>query len=790
MLWNYLKIGYRSLLKHKKSSIINLIGLGIAFSTCLIIFTFMDRVYNMDALHPHSERTFLIESVIEDNGKERIFGNVPFALSAAIIEDIPEVEDAVRIEYTKADFRYEDKVFNEKIIFADKGYLKTFAFTLLSGSKRVLEQKDRVVLSKNIAKKYFGNEEALGKQVSILFSAEGKEYKETFIVGAVADEFDYMTTIRFSVVIPFESRKSLGYFDDSNWKSHADATFVTLKQADQKQHAINQINGYTKIQNEANPDRIIKHFLLDPLPDYALNARGKEEMLSYNAPMVARVLLSVIAAFILILAVFNYINISVVSATSRLKEIGLRKTIGGTRKQIIIQFISENIILCFLALMFGYMLTVGFTLPGFNTIVGSPLLLDLSNPRLWAYLLTLFLIVSLGSAAYPSFFVSKFKPVQIFKGSLKLSSKNYIAKTLLGVQFVISFITISLAVVFVLNNKFLRNRDWGYNKEQTIIVPLTQNDQYHEMKSVFSQNSNISIISGSKNHIGYGGGEDALEYKNEKFISKKILCGFEYLDVLGFRLQSGRFFENNSASDLKESIVVNESLVRKLELTDPIGTRVILDGEAQYIIGVVEDFHYRSFGHEIRPLFFKVTNEADYNLICLRTAPGKAVRTEEHVHDTWKKMYPDNTYEGYFQNAVFDRYYSEEQGISNLMSGIAGLVILIASMGLFGLVSLFISKRMKEFSIRKVMGASIKEIGFQVSKGFIWVIVLASVLGTPLAFFMTKSVVESIYSYHVPMNAVPFIFTALILIFTALITVSSQVLKAIGVNPAEQLRNE
>ena len=750
----------------------------------------MDRVYNMDALHPHAERTFLIESVIEDNGKERIFGNVPFALSASIKEDIPEVEGAVRIEYASADFRYEDKVFNEKIIFADEGYFNTFAFTLLSGSKNVLKKKDRVVLSKNIAKKYFGDEDALGKQVSILFSANGKEYKETFIVGAVADEFDYMTTIRFSIVLPFESRKNLGFDDDGNWKSHSDATFITLKAAGQRQHVINQINGYTKMQNEANPDRIIKHFLLDPLPDYSLNATGKEEMLSYNAPMVARVLLSVIAAFILILAVFNYINISVVSATSRLKEIGLRKTIGGTRKQIIIQFISENIILCFLALLFGYMLTVGFTLPGFNSIVGSPLILDLANPKLWVYLLSLFLIVSLGSAAYPAFFVSKFRPVQIFKGNLKLSSKNYFAKTLLTVQFMISFITISLAVVFVLNHNFLKNRDWGYNKEQTIIVPLVYSDQYDEMKNEFSQNAEINIISGSKNHIGYGTGEDALEYNNEKFMSKKIMCGFEYLDVLGFRLKSGRFFESNSANDLTESIVVNETLVSKLKLNDPIGTRVILDGEAQYIIGVIEDFHFRHFAHEIKPLFFKVANETDFNLLCLRTAPGKAALTEEHVHDTWKKMYPDNTYEGYFQNATFDRYYTEEQGISNLMTGIAGLVILIASMGLFGLVSLFISKRMKEFSIRKVMGASLKEIGFQVSKGFIWVIIIASILGAPLAFFMTKSVVESIYSYHVPMNAVPFIFTALILIFTALLTVSTQVLKAIGVNPAEQLRNE
>lgn len=792
MLWNYLKIGYRSILKHKQSSIINLIGLGIAFSTSLVIFTFMDRVYNMDSLHPNSERTYLIESVIKENEQERIFGNVPFALSPSIKADIPEVEQAVRIQYTSADFRYNDKVFSEQIIFADEGYFDMFTFTLLEGSKNVLEQKDRVVLSKNIVKKYFGEEEALGKQVSILFSANGKEYKETFIVGAVADDFDYMTTIRFNVLLPFKSRQNLGFFDDGDWKNHPNATFVTLKNAHQQPNVITQLNSYTKIQNEANPDRLINHFLLDPLPDYALNASGKEEMMVYNAPMVARILLSIIAIFILVLAVFNYINISIVSATSRLKEIGLRKTIGGTRAQIITQFIAENTILCLLALIFGYLLTVGFTLPGFNTIVGksSPLVLDLANARLWLYLIMLFSIVSFGSAAYPAFFVSRFRPVAIFKGGLKLTSKNYFANTLLAVQFIISFITISLAVVFVLNSHFLRNRDWGYNKEQTISISLVNSDQYHEIKDVLVQNPDISIISGAQNQMGYWTEENTLEYESKKLNGRKILCGYEYLDVLGMRLKAGRFFENNSANDLKEAVVVNETLANQLSLTEPIGERLILDGKAQYIVGVVEDFHFMHFGHEIKPLFFKLTREENFNYLSFRTVPGKAVVAEKFIRETWKKLYPDNTYFGNFQSEAFARYYSDEKGVSNLMVGIAGLAILIASMGLFGLVSLFIAKRMKEFSIRKVMGASIKEIGYQVSKGFIWVIVIASILGAPLAFLMSKSVIESLYSYHAPLNSVPLMLTATILIFTALVTVSTQILKAIGVSPAEQLRNE
>lgn len=790
MIRNYFKIGYRSILKHKQTSLINSIGLGIAFSTCLVLFTFLDRLYNMDKLHENVERKFLVESVIEDEGEERIFGNTPFALSTFVIADIPEVEDAVRLNYSSGDFRYEDKVFNESVIFADPGYMEMFTFDFLSGTKDVLKE-NKIALSKKMAKKYFGEGEALGKQVSMLFSFNGKEYKETYLVGAVVDEFDYMTTMRFNIVIPFANRRNLGMIDDGDWINHTNATFVTLRQEDQQQRVLSQMNAYTNIQNEANPDRKISHFLLDPLPRMALDAYGKEEMIIYNAPPVARIMLTTIAAFILILAAFNYVNISVVSATSRLKEIGLRKTIGGTRKQIIIQFIFENSILCFLAFTFGYMLTVGFTLPGFNATLGvvSPMVIDFTNSRLWIFMIGLFLIVSIGSAAYPAFFISGFRPVHIFKGDLKLTSKNYFTKTLLGLQLIISFITISLGVVFVLNNNYIEKRDWGYNKEQTIIIPLAYNDQYSALKDAFTQNHDINIISGAQSNLDQSG-EDAIEYESEKYVTLKILAGYEYLDAMGFRLKEGRFFENNSTTDLDESLIVNEAFVNKLELSNPIGTRLMLDDKAHYVIGVTEDFHYKDFSNEIKPLCFKVSGEQDFNYLAIRTSAGKAVVTEQYAEDTWKKMFPDNTYEGYFQNAAFDFHYDENKRVSNLMVAIAGLAILISCMGLFGLVSLFVTKKMKEFSIRKVMGASVKEIGVQISKGFMWVIIVSCIIGAPLAYLMTASTISSIYTYHVPMNALPFIFTGIILIFTAFATVSSQVFKAVKINPAEQLRDQ
>ena len=792
MFWNYLKIGYRSILKHKKSSLINSLGLGIAFSVCLVLFSFLDRTLNMDKLHINSDRKYLIEHVIEDDGRQRIFGDTPFALAAAIVEDIPQIKSAVRMNYSSGNLRYDDKVFNERVIFADEGFFDMFKVDLLSGSKNILHQKDKIAISKNIAKKYFGDDGALGKQVSIVFSVDGKEYKENYMVGAVADEFDYMTTIRFDILIPFSNRSNLGYFDDSDWVNKANATFIELQSPDQVEAVVEQLNGYTAIQNEANHHQQITHFLLDPLPRQALDAHGKENMITYNAPMFARIFFTVIAVFILLLAVCNYVNISMVSATSRLKEIGLRKTIGGKRTQLIVQFLAENTILCLIALIFGYFLTIGFTLPGFNSVASAsrPLILDFTNQRLWIYIAILFFTVSVGSAAYPAFFISGFRPIQILRGELKISSKDYFAKTLMVIQFMIAFVTISTSVAFVLNDRYMQKQDWGYDKEQTIIVPLVKNEQFPDLKSTFSQNADIKFISGSSNHMGYWTEEVAIDYNNEQLLSKRIRAGFQYLDVMGIRLKEGRFFEVNSMTDMAESIVVNDAFARQFKLDSPIGTRIHVGERAYYIIGVTEDFHYLNFRKEIKPIFFQLADEGEFNFLAIRALPGRAVQTEEYVQNSWKKMYPDSSYEGFFQNSVFDRYFMENKSISNLMVGIAAMAILIANMGLFGLVSLYISKRMKEFSIRKVMGASVKELSYQVAKGFVWVILIASVLGAPLAFLMSNSLITSMYSYHIDDHAAPIILSVVILFTAVLFTVSSQILKAIRVNPAMQLRDE
>jgi ABC-type antimicrobial peptide transport system permease subunit len=792
MLWNYIKIGYRSILKNRLPSIINTIGLGIAFGCLLVLFTFLDKIHNFDDCHENADRIYLVESVIEQDGQNRIYGSTPFALGPSIQADFPEVEEVTRMQYSSADFRYEDRVFNERVIFVDEGFLDIFSYPILKGSRNSLKQKNQIILSRNIAIKYFGKDEAVGKQVSMLFSMKGKEYKENFIIGAVAEKIPYSASLGFDILIPFENRKNLGLDENGDWKNFTNATFVMMNEPGQTGNISGRINNYTNHQNLSNPDKKIVEFLFDPLPDMSLNAYGKEAMITYGAHPTARVVLTVIAIFILILAVFNYINIAVVSATSRLKEIGLRKSIGGTRKQIILQFISENAILCLISLAFGWVLASGLLLQGFNTIVNSnhPLVFEYNNPRFWIFITSVFFVVAFGSAAYPAFFISGFKPVNIFKGNLKITSRNYFTKSMLAVQFIISFITISLGVVFVMNEDYIKDRDWGYDKEQTIVIPLAYSDQYPELRDEFTQNSYIDVITGSQNHLGYWTDEDLVGFNNEQYSSRRLMAGYEYLDAMGIRLKKGRFFEPQSSTDRSESLVVNEAFLDKLGIGDPIGARIIVDSTAHYIIGVVDDFHYMHFGHEIKPIFFKIADEYSFNNIIFRTLPGEAENAEKFAESTWKKLYPDNTYEGYFQNAAFDQYYRENEGISSLMIAIACIAILISCMGLFGLVSLFINKKLKEFSIRKVMGASVKEITLLVNKGFMWVIIISSILGIPIAFFLSKAVIESIYTYHTPLNTIPYAITAFILIFTALATVSSQILKAIKVNPAEQLRNE
>jgi ABC-type antimicrobial peptide transport system permease subunit len=279
-------------------------------------------------------------------------------------------------------------------------------------------------------------------------------------------------------------------------------------------------------------------------------------------------------------------------------------------------------------------------------------------------------------------------------------------------------------------------------------------------------------------------------FLSKEYVSKKIDAGYNYLETLGFRLMEGRFFRENSASDLHESIIVNEAFVKSLNLEKPIGSRLIIDGSAYYIIGVVSDFHFVNFRHDIKPLFFQLSRDKSFNYLAFKTLPGKVSEAESYAKNIWKKLYPDNTYEGFFQNSAFDVYFKENRGISSLMISIASITMLISCMGLFGLVSLLISKRLKEFSIRKVLGATIFQVGKQINEGFIWVLIISMVFAIPFSILGVNSIINSIYTYHVPITAWPFLLTSFLLIFTAILTVSTQILKAAKVNPAVQLRNE
>lgn len=717
MIRNFLKIGYRNILKNKLSSIINIVGLGIAFGCTLVVFAFLDRLYHLDDCHVKGDRIYYLESVMNRDGRDQVFGNVPMALAPSIKEDLFEVEDAVRIQYQNVDFRYGDKVFNENVIFVDDGYFNLFSFPIKYGSGNVLSDKNKIVLSENTAKKYFGKEEAIGKPVSILYSINGREYKESYIVGAVAHKFPYSASLRFNILVPFENRKNLGLDDDNDWTNFAHGTFVMLKDPGSIDPVINKLNKYVSLQNQSNPEDMVQNFLFDPLPGMAANAYGKEAMLTYGTHPTAKIVLTIIAIFIMILAVFNYINIAIVSVTSRLKEIGMRKVIGSTQKQIILQFMSENALLCFISLFFGWILANTLFLPGFNTIgsSSSPMIFEYDNPRFWIFVISIFCIVGFGSAAYPAFYVSRFKIINIFKDKQKLGSRNVFTKLLLSIQFIISFITISLAVVFVLNGIYNEKRDWGYDKEQTVVIPLTNEDQYEELRNEFIQNPDIKMIAGSKNHIGWWVEDKAVEFENNQYVCKKIEVGYNYLETLGIRMQMGRFFEENSATDMQESIIVNEAFVKSLNLEGPIGTRLMIDGFAYYIIGKADDFHFVNFRHDIKPLFFQLSSEESFNYIAFETLPGKASEAESYAKNVWKKLYPDNTYEGFLQNSAFDAYFKENRGISSLMIAIASIAMLISCMGLFGLVSLLISKQLKEFSIRKVLGATIFEVGKQIN---------------------------------------------------------------------------
>ena len=408
--------------------------------------------------------------------------------------------------------------------------------------------------------------------------------------------------------------------------------------------------------------------------------------------------------------------------------------------------------------------------------------------HIWLFFLGVLLLTSIGAGIYPALYVSSFSPVHILRGPLKIGGKERFSRTLLAVQFAISFLAITLVITLWQNDRYQHNRDWGYDQEQVLGVPLDASDQYPILRDRVLQDPNILSLTGSAQHFGQSSRSSIIEVDARQHQVTRFDVGLNYLETMGVPLKAGRFFDVALSTDLDEAVIVNETLVEAMGWDAPVG-QVIRFGERDYtVVGVVRDFHYWNFFSEIQPVIVRAVPETEFQYLITRTRPGLAVQTHNRLAQTWRDLFPGRPFFGFFQDAVFERAFRDNRTVMTVTGTAAVIALLLSCMGLFGLVTLMIAKRMRVLSIHKVLGATPIQVANLINRQFAVLLAAALIVGTPLSYFVLQAMLDSVYEYHAPVESTAFVLSALAIFLIAALTIATRIYKAATANPVDVLR--
>lgn len=791
MYRSYIKTGLRNLKRQKLASFINVFGLATTIAISLVVYVLIDRQFSLDDFHTDANRIFAVQSRIDWNGTEETWGKTPLLLGPSLKAEVPQLEEMTRVSRKRATVRFDENVFNESLTFADASYLDIFNFPLLRGKTESLENKKNIILSQGSAEKYFPEADPIGKDLKVIIDSKA----HLFTVSGVAADFPENASFTFDFLLPFTNLKEMYNLELQGWqniKAQSVFTFVRLDKPESRGQVVSQLGTYRDVVNNINKDWPIQQFDLAPLPTLARNAQYVRETYASGSTPEILIMFAIISLLLLASACFNYVNISVSMAQKRLSEIAIRKVVGGQRRQLISQFLTENFVLCFVATILGALLGIYVLLPGMNVLfTGSGYTINiLEDPTIIAFLIVLFVSLSLISGAYPAFYISSFKPVAILKGKENLSGKNLVGKVFLTAQFFLTFIAIVSGFLFTSINEFQEEQDWGYQADDILVVPVGDPTQYKALKQFALQSPRIVSSAGSGSQVGISSSQTAIRILEDKYTVRSFKVGPEYLATLNIKMKEGRSLETALSTDQGKNLIVNQAFIEQMSSKESIFDQLIdIEGDNFNIVGVTEDFHFDDFFSPITPAIFRLVPETDFNYISLKSVPGGLKDTEALVKAEWTALFPDSPYAGFFQEEVFDNFFASTGSLKSVMNFVATVAIILSAMGLFGLVSLYIIKKLKEYSIRKVLGAKGGHIIRLVSRQFIILMCIALLVAAPLSYFLFDMLFEQMFPGSIDaIGAGPFLLTTAILLAVILLTISSHILQLLRMNPVKNLR--
>lgn len=789
MFKNYFKISFRGLMKNPLNSFINIFGLSAAIGICIFAYAFARWTYSTDQFHEHKHSVYLVTFFADRDGTLQQHGNTPRPLGEMLRDSFAQIKKVCRVEDRNVVMKYEDKLFHERVRLTDPDFLEMLTFPLKWGTSGSLTDVNSIVLSEEMSIKYFGKENPIGQTILMKFDNDrGKAFKIT----GVAEDFPKARTIGFDFLINFANlRLSDPGYDFLDWKAFVNATLIQVDNSADLNSVEQGMEKFRFIQNEAVEEGwAISSFAFEPLATLHERSGDIRDDISRSSGdnYITIIFLFFICIFLLALACLNYINIAIHSASKRLKEIGVRKSIGATRGIIILQFLSENMVITFFALIVGVILGMTVFIPGFEKLWGT-LNLDfkLSDPALWIYLPAILLFTSIASGIYPSLYISKFQVVGILKGSVKFGKKNPVTKIFLGLQLILACIFITSAVMFTQNSSYLAKRHWGYNQAETLYAVVPDQVAYEELHARMAQDPDVLSISGSRDHLGKNNATTVLHFPDRDYEVDQLSVDAKYFETMGLQLKEGRVFEDHDGSD-KQAVVVNELFVKNMAWQNPLDQLFMIDSLQYEVIGVVKEFHSYSFSRPVRPTIFRVAEKGDYRYLSVKVRSGSEIKTYKVLQAKWAELFPEIPFEGGHQEDVWGSYFTSIKIHGIVWRVFAFIAVSLASLGLYGLIKLNVAGRIKEFSIRKVLGAGLKNITANITNQYLILFASALTIGAPISYILIKLVIEFSYAYHMPFNFSGVATAVVILILVLLITVSTQIRMVLRANPVNGLK--
>ncbi|WP_128545973.1 ABC transporter permease [Larkinella soli] len=796
MLRNYLTIAWRSILKDKFYSLINILGLTIGVTCGMLLLLYVTDELSFDRYHTNADRIYRVASQIREPDKAFGWNVTQAPLVKTLKQDYPFIQNFVRFfPYGKVMFRQgENRFYEDDVFAADSTVFEVFSYKLIEGDSRTaLDQPGSVVLTRSTAEKFFGSRSALGQSLQ---TNDTTFYKVTGVMEDVPKNSHFT----------FKALLSTGQNERNqanNWGGFYVTSYLVLPENfDPKTLEAKFPQVYDKYVGPIFKRMGIKiTYELQPLTRIHLYSKLEGET---NGDIGYVYTFSAVAFFMLLIASINYMNLATARSAKRAKEVGLRKVMGSERSRLMAQFLAESILMTALALG-ASLLLVALLLPFFNTVSGKEIsFMELLRPQFLLIALSILVFTGLISGSYPAFYLSSFEPATVLKGSFKAKGGNsFFRKALVVSQFAISLIMLICTWVVYEQLNYMRNKDLGYDKDQVLTINYQENqprDRYNTLRNLLLANPDIKSVSSASSPTSNIGGRVIFTVESNTGMKemgfKPMAIDPNYLTTMGMKVTKGRDFSEKIPADTLNSVLINQAVVDRMGWKDPLGKKILLGGQPQngqqgpptaQVVGVVKDFHQQSLYNPIDPLI--MLNRPANPVIHIKLATTEVSKTVAFIEQKWREIYPNRLFEYRFLDQDFASAYHADELRGRIFTAFSALTILIACLGLFGLATFTTEQRVKEIGVRKVLGASVTSVVLLLSKDFTKLVLFSFPIAIPVAWYSMYKWLQN-FPYKTAIPVWIFVASCLLTLLICWVTVVYQSLKASLANPVKSLRSE